>query len=578
MSHIVQFRRPLFSLVDVTWERINSFHGGGPLMAGEVDEWFTLFFTLPLAYTDLRARLLTKVTCSDASPTGGGLCISTGLTPLGQLGCFVRSLGVAEEEVSYLSIEWFAGIGGMSRALERLGLRTFQCAVCECDENCLSILRGYLPGVEVWKDIRDVGEEQIRSFFNRYPEARGVIQSGGSPCQGLSKLSSGRLHFDDARSGLFFELDRVLKLVKKEAERRNMWHLGLVENVVCDPDDQKVFRDYTGWDQWLLCSGSCSWVRRPRFFWVSEGPEFSDCGLVEPADGYQVCHLVAQKESPSDWVAPGWKWMSEEHPCSLPTFTRSIPRSKPPVKPAGLAHTEEEARKRWIADLHRYPPYTYKEQYCMEKNGFLRVACASEREILMGFPPGHTRLRKKQLSEDERCSMLGNSFHATVVAGLLRACLVKFIPAVRERTLGKMVYDFGVEVKKCQKEIYTGHGKASVLECDETWLDRLEQQSDAVRYPLAGKVPAEIALVMRLIEQVSFRGTDVHVDTMSFFRPDRLPRTSVDARQWKWKVVKGWKWNFLDHINVLEMEALYHSVKVQGKDLTFISLPLRTFG
>lgn len=565
--HIVQFRRPLFSLVDITWKRINGFQGGGPLLPGEVDEWFTLFFTLPLAYTNLRAKLLSKVTCSDASPTGGGLCISTGLSPLGQLGCFIRNLEPEADDVNFISIEWFAGIGGMSRALERLGLRTFQCAVCECDENCLSILRGYLPGVEVWKDVKEVGEDQIRAFFNRYPDAKGVIQSGGSPCQGLSQLSSGRRHFEDERSGLFFELDRVSKLVEKEARERKMWHLGMVENVVCDPEDQKVFRDCTGWQQWLLCSGSCSWVRGPRFFWVSETPDFSDCGLVEPADGYRVCHLISHKESPESWVAPGWRWMSQDEPCSLPTFTRSIPRRRPPAQPAGLAHTDAEARQRWVEDLHRYPPYTYKKEFCMEKCGFLRVACAGEREILMGFPPGHTRLRKKSLSEDERCSMLGNSFHTTVVAGLLRACLLDKIPQLREMRFDTLVYDFEMEVRKCQKELYVGHGKVSILEDDEKWLDRLEQQSEAVRYPLAGRVPGEIALVMRLIEQISFRGTDVHVDTMSFFRPDRLPRTSVDARQWKWKVVKGWKWHFQEHINILEMEALFHSVRFRAKSL-----------
>ena len=231
--HIVQFRRPLFSLVDISWDRINNFHAGGPLMPGEVDEWFTLMCTLPLAYTDLRARLLSKVTCSDASPTGGGLCISTGVSPLGQLGCFIRGIGDSFEEANFITIEWFAGIGGMSRALERLGLRTFQCAVCECDADCLTILRNYLPGVEVWKDIRNVGKAEIKQFFNKFPEARGVIQSGGSPCQGLSKLSSGRRHFDDERSGLFFELDRVTKLVAEEAREREKCGTWVLQKTLC---------------------------------------------------------------------------------------------------------------------------------------------------------------------------------------------------------------------------------------------------------------------------------------------------------------------------------------------------------
>ena len=45
-------------------------------------------------------------------------------------------------------------------------------------------------------------------------------------------------------------------------------------------------------------------------FGFSEDPDFMDSGLVEPGENYQVCHLVASKEDPSLWVAPGWRWMS----------------------------------------------------------------------------------------------------------------------------------------------------------------------------------------------------------------------------------------------------------------------------
>ena len=122
------------------------------------------------------------------------------------------------------------------------GETTHQTVVCENDENCLSILRRFLPGTIVWKDIREVDAGMVRSAFDAFPNAQGVLQSGGSPCQGLSQLSSERLHFDDGRSALFFELVRVMSLVKEEARRRTMWHRGFVENVVCDPQDQEIFR------------------------------------------------------------------------------------------------------------------------------------------------------------------------------------------------------------------------------------------------------------------------------------------------------------------------------------------------
>ena len=163
----------------------------------------------------------------------------------------------------FIVIEWFAGIGGLSRALERLGLRSKAVAVCEQEAQCLAILRKYLPGCEVWTDICAVDRKVMRAFFNKHPNAKGVVQAGGSPCQGLSKLSTGRDHFDDPRSNLFFQLVRVMGIVEEEALQRGIWHHGMVENVACDPEDQEVFRRETGWEQFLCCSGSLSHVRRP---------------------------------------------------------------------------------------------------------------------------------------------------------------------------------------------------------------------------------------------------------------------------------------------------------------------------
>lgn len=474
----------------------------------------------------------------------------------------LREIGV---KPSIITFEWFAGVGGMSRALERLHLSTHQAAVCECDQDCVDILRGMLPGCEVWKDICEVTEEDIRRFFDRWPDAQGVIQSGGSPCQGLSKLSSERLHFEDPRSNLFFQLVRVMKLVKKEAAVRGMWHVGLVENVVCDPHNQETFRRETQWDQWLLCSGSLSHVRRPRFFWVSENINFDGVGLVEPAPHYKVARVASEREACSLWVAPGWKWLSEECPVSLPTFTRSIPRKRPPVNPAGIKSTPLEAQRRWKEDSFRYPPYTYQDKFCLEKNGHLRVACASEREVLMGFKRGHTRLRKRRLSEDTRCSMVGNSFHTGVVAALLRSCLLKHYAGVEHFTPEMLHKEFMDELKGSQRELYQGHSKPILLEDDETWLDRLEQQSEAIVPRDLDELQVQIQLVQRMAELSSYRGTDVHIDTLSFYRPDRLPRSSVDARQWIWKIAKGWRWKQPDHINILEMEALYQTVRWRAR-------------
>ena len=122
-----------------------------------------------------------------------------------------------------------------------------------------------------------------------------------------------------------------------------MRHSGFVENVVCDPQDQEIFRRQTEWAQWLMCSGSMSTVRRPRFFWISDAMDESVFASVELGPHDKVAHLVGPSEDLSLWLLPGWRWMGQEQGVRLPTFTRSIPRWKLPASPAGINHTDKDS-------------------------------------------------------------------------------------------------------------------------------------------------------------------------------------------------------------------------------------------
>lgn len=82
--HVLQFRRPLFGLIRHLWNRIQRFGTGRGLSPKEIEEVWVLVCTLPLCYTDLRAGLLKRLTASDASEWGGGLCV-TQVSRLGEL-------------------------------------------------------------------------------------------------------------------------------------------------------------------------------------------------------------------------------------------------------------------------------------------------------------------------------------------------------------------------------------------------------------------------------------------------------------------------------------------------------------
>ena len=56
------------------------------------------------------------------------------------------------------------------------------------------------------EDYLEVKEGEVEQLMRGVPNLSGVVELGGSPCQGISQLSSERLGLADERSCLFFEL------------------------------------------------------------------------------------------------------------------------------------------------------------------------------------------------------------------------------------------------------------------------------------------------------------------------------------------------------------------------------------
>ena len=101
-------------------------------------------------------------------------------------------------------IDTFSGIGGFSYAAEKLvgGFKTV--AFIECEPFCQKVLKKHWPHVEQFHDIRT---------YNPEPYSAEVI-CGGFPCQDISVAGQGKGITKETRSGLFYELVRVIRLVR----------------------------------------------------------------------------------------------------------------------------------------------------------------------------------------------------------------------------------------------------------------------------------------------------------------------------------------------------------------------------
>ena len=101
-------------------------------------------------------------------------------------------------------IDTFSGIGGFSYAAEKLvgGFRTV--SFVECEPYCQKVLKKHWPNVPIYEDIKSYRPE---------PYSAEVI-CGGFPCQDISQAGLQAGITKETRSGLFFQLMRIICLVR----------------------------------------------------------------------------------------------------------------------------------------------------------------------------------------------------------------------------------------------------------------------------------------------------------------------------------------------------------------------------
>ena len=101
-------------------------------------------------------------------------------------------------------LDTFAGIGGFSYAATKLvkGFQTTQ--FIELDPFCQKILRKNFPYVPIHDDIRT-----YTAFFGQFD-----IICGGFPCQSISVAGNRAGITEESRSGIFYELMRVIRMVR----------------------------------------------------------------------------------------------------------------------------------------------------------------------------------------------------------------------------------------------------------------------------------------------------------------------------------------------------------------------------
>ena len=109
-------------------------------------------------------------------------------------------------------LDLFAGIGGFSLGLERVGDGYFKTgAFCEIDEAARGVLAKNWPGVKIYSDIKELTHERLQAD-GIFPS----VYSLGFPCQDISTSNPGAAGIHGDRSSLWKEAFRLLRDVPKE--------------------------------------------------------------------------------------------------------------------------------------------------------------------------------------------------------------------------------------------------------------------------------------------------------------------------------------------------------------------------
>ncbi|CAK0833613.1 unnamed protein product [Prorocentrum cordatum] len=462
-ARALEFRRPLLSCLSSVWE-FSTRTRGGRINMGMSQELLVCIGYLPIACTDLRAALSPLATVSDASEAGGGVCASTGLTPLAVqqlraarqgarpvLGPGRSDLQPARSSPSLpggrprprvLIVSLFDGVAALAVAVSRLPVDIIGMVCSEVDKPARRVVRLRWPGTADWGDIRSISEKDVAKLADTYYSLCDVCVCGaGSPCQDLSAVNLSRAGLAGPSSKLFYETPRAHGLLRKHFKEKLATFVGNVASM--SPQVRDAITKELGVPPVKLCSSIFVPARRPRYYWcnwpVQTRGEFAVEELRQPSGSLLVVRRVSGSVAPLQWVAAGWTWGGGAAP--VPTLVCPRPASSRAAMPAGLRSASDAAKRRWEQDCYRYHLGWYEETSMLRNDldGSLRAPNPEEREALLGFDKHYTRVAHKdpgaQGVADTRSFLLGNSYSVYSVSWLLqqlflaRGLLARELPA-----------------------------------------------------------------------------------------------------------------------------------------------------
>lgn len=417
---ILQFRRAAMGILSRSWEVLERPWPVPTKVAQMEKEVLALMCLAPLLQVDMRCDYDGSFTCSDASEGGGAAALSKGLTWSGRsLVTFMSNPSLRPLPQPILLISIFNGIGGLFRIYDILGLDVAGRISIDISREANRVTRSTWPSVVELHDVTTITRDDVAEWANAHPRIAEVHVMAGFPCVHLSSARAFRRNLEGEGSKLFWDLLQVLQwIIEIFGTFAKVKYC--IENVASmDEAARKQISEQLDIIPVKLDPADCLPFSRPRLAWCSEELVAMEGVELWTEKEYVRCVVTAPSLSTSSWIRPGWFWDDEDGRIKLPTFMKSIKRSRPPPVPAGYSRASAGTLQRWEEDSYRFPPYQYGDRFLLHHPELgSRVLDSSERELLLGFGPGHTSTcmsasdmkRSYENYEDVRKSLCGDSY------------------------------------------------------------------------------------------------------------------------------------------------------------------------
>lgn len=311
-------------------------------------------------------------------------------------------------EVGLNVLSLFDGMSCGRIALERAGIKVDNYYASEVDKSAIKVSQAN------WKDVVTVGDVTKVSYSDGvlWTEAGNFKLSkidlliAGSPCQGFS-VSGKQVAFNDERSKLYFEFERILKEIQSENKDVKF----LLENVRMKKEYMDVITERLGVEPVEINSKFVSAQSRRRLYWSNvKITTLVDKGILckDALDNYVENTLTDETvKSQLDTLLRSSKY-AKNYEWTRDKVGRILVKRPDGLKIQRIGRVAHGLSKTEII-LCTNQPYVFD-------GTIIRRVTPTECEKLQTVPVGYT----SSVRASQRYKMLGNGWTVDVIAHILK--------------------------------------------------------------------------------------------------------------------------------------------------------------